>query len=308
MMKKIMFGLIFGVVIYSAMIFYTGFNEIVEAVLSFEPFFIIPVILLFSLGVMLEFARWNYYLNRLKLDIDLKTSILIFFSGFATGILPAKSGELVRFYLLKKHKGINLKKTVPIHFVGNLTMFFIVLLFSLPILRIFNVNYLWIFSVMAALLVSVFLLQSRGLSGFVYNHLWRIRFIRQNLLKIEESFVSSRALTSSRVLPTGILLSLAYYLAWSFSFYLVLRGFGAEISIILAVSILSFSAIMGVVSMLPGGLGAVEGGIFALLIYSGLAENIAAVATILSRFMAFWLLVILGIISFLFLERSSEKT
>src|SRR5215471_1891391 len=49
-----------------------------------------------------RFVKWQYYLKRLRVSIHWANSLLIFVSGLSMAITPAKVGELLKSYLLKR--------------------------------------------------------------------------------------------------------------------------------------------------------------------------------------------------------------
>jgi uncharacterized protein (TIRG00374 family) len=86
--------------------------------------------------------------------------------------------------------------------------------------------------------------------------------------------------------------------------YCVLRGLrvpaGAE-TLSMAVFVLSFSTVIGAISALPGGLGAAEVSIAAMLtLLMGLPAEDAASATLLIRFATLWFGVSLGLCVWVF--------
>ena len=89
------------------------------------------------------------------------------------------------------------------------------------------------------------------------------------------------------------------WLGEGIGFYLILLGLGVAPSwetAAIAVFILAFSTVVGAVSTLPGGLGAAEASITAMLVLLlGLPVETAAAATLLIRFATLWFGVTLGL-------------
>src|SRR5260370_42261457 len=70
---------------------------VLSALSRFPPFLIVPVVLLTLWNYTLRYLRWNYYLRVLGVHGVTKIeSALVFFSGFAMGLTPGKSGEVTK--------------------------------------------------------------------------------------------------------------------------------------------------------------------------------------------------------------------
>ena len=78
------------------------------------------------------------------------------------------------------------------------------------------------------------------------------------------------------------------------AFYFALKGFGAALPVLQATSIYGFSSVAGALSMLPGGLGVMEGSLAGLLRGSGVARPEAVGATLIIRACTLWFAVAVG--------------
>src|SRR5260370_36510446 len=68
-----------------------------------------------------RFVKWQYYLKRLEVSIHWSKSLLIFVSGLSMAITPAKVGELLKSFLLKRETGAAISHTSPIIVAERLT-------------------------------------------------------------------------------------------------------------------------------------------------------------------------------------------
>jgi uncharacterized protein (TIRG00374 family) len=102
-----------------------------------------------------------------------------------------------------------------------------------------------------------------------------------------------------RILLISTLLSLVSWGCECFAFYYVLTGLGLEGTALLllqATFIFAASTLFGLVSFLPGGLGASEVSSAGLLIaLLGVSASVATAATIIIRFCTLWFGVSLGV-------------
>lgn len=297
--KKLLWAIIFSIILYLAAILYIGFDEILLVLSNFNLYYL-PVILIFLIaGLLVEFSRWHYYLNILNIKISLKHSFLIFFAGLSVHFMPAKSGEFLRSYLLKNLNKIPPPKSLPIPFVSNILVFLFAAILSLPLILSFNMG--WSLVIMLTLLiVFVAIIKNKK---FVFL-IAKLPILNKYTKEFTPFYHSTNKLITPKVLIISSLITLLSSLLTYSIFYLVLRALGVEINLIHALSIYAFSLIVGALSMLPGGIGAIEGTIFALLLIFGVSSSIATVATLLVRLFNLWFVTLLGL---LFLGISNKK-
>lgn len=70
--------------------------------------------------------------------------------------------------------------------------------------------------------------------------------------------------------------------------WIVLRGFGADVSVLVAAFVFAFASILGAVSLLPGGLGVTGGSMTGLLLVFNVERVTAVSATLVVRAATLW--------------------
>jgi uncharacterized protein (TIRG00374 family) len=80
----------------------------------------------------------------------------------------------------------------------------------------------------------------------------------------------------------------------------VFYAFNIDISFFTVILILLLANIAGIVTALPGGIGAVEISLTGLCMFFGIPEATSASIAIVDRFISFWLINLMGIIFVLF--------
>jgi hypothetical protein len=78
--------------------------------------------------------------------------------------------------------------------------------------------------------------------------------------------------------------------------YIIFLAFNYPVSLGLIAAIFVIAALIGLVPLLPGGLGAVDGMMILLFSIAGVPPSISAAATIIERLISFWLPSFLGIL------------
>jgi uncharacterized protein (TIRG00374 family) len=101
-------------------------------------------------------------------------------------------------------------------------------------------------------------------------------------------YASSRDLRRVRPLTVTTGLSVLSWGLECVAFWLVLTGFDAGVSLLIAAFVFAVSSIVGAVSLLPGGLGATEGTMTSLLVAFGVGRSVAAGSAIVVRAATLW--------------------
>jgi uncharacterized protein (TIRG00374 family) len=295
-------------IIIAAALFYSGFFiisgllEAIGAIRSFPLWMFFVMLGLASLNYFFRFLKWHYYLTIIEVDIPLKHSILVFLSGFSMTITPAKSGELIKPYILQKF-GHEMSHTTPVVFAERFTdligMTILVILGSIT----FGFGLIPILILTGILIFCVFSIQYEPIPLRIITALSRIPRLASQSEKISTLYNSSRLLTTRTPLVITSALSV---LSWFFEclcLYVALMGIGYNIPVFDATFIFAFSTLAGIISMLPGGLGATEGVMMVLLTRQEIPLGAATAATLLARAATLWFAVIIGLIAFYYTGR-----
>ena len=163
----------------------------------------------------------------------------------------------------------------------------------------------------AILLLSILFFHVDGLFNFLVKK--SAAFSKSKLLKRGILFLtgfqrSARILLSPRSLLFAVGIGVISWGFEGFVVYLAVKALGGEISILASFFAVSFSSLLGALSFLPGGLGVAEGSIMAILLLTGISSEIAAAATIITRFSTLWLGVLIGIAGLALVQREFSKT
>ena len=137
--------------------------------------------------------------------------------------------------------------------------------------------------------------------------LGRSNFLRRGLLFLAGFQHSAKILLS----PASLLFAVGIgVISWGFEgfvVFLAVKALGGEISVLASFFVVSFSSLLGALFFLPGGLGVAEGSIMAILLRAGISSEIAAAATIITRFSTLWLGVLIGIAGLALVQRELTK-
>lgn len=265
----------------------------------------LPLLLLLApINYCLRYVKWRYFLGKLGVFIPERENLIIFVAGLSMTLTPGKAGELLKCYLLKEGWNIPVTTTAPVVVAERLTDgISMILLASLG-----AVYYRYGIAVLAATAgavgLFVLLMQKPRLTLGLLQGLERLPLVgrlARPLARIQACF---HQLLEPQSLLFAVLLGLV---SWGFEgliLYLGVLALGARLPLLQALFVVSFSAIVGALSFLPGGLVAVEGTILGLLYLAGLSPAVAGAATIITRFSTLWLGVALGVVGLFLAERA----
>src|SRR3954469_6821323 len=120
--RRLLLGVLLGVLLYGAAVAYTGYQRVHLALASFHWSAFFVAIGLASLNYCLRFGKWQYYLRRLGVtQVPVAESALVFLSGFVLTITPGKLGEVFKSAVLARTHGVPAERTAPIVVAERLT-------------------------------------------------------------------------------------------------------------------------------------------------------------------------------------------
>jgi len=284
---------------------------VLGALARFPPGLIVPVVLLTIWNYTLRWLRWNYYLRVLGVHgVSRVSSALVFVSGFAMGLTPGKSGEVTKSYWLREIAGPErapLARTAPIVFAERLVDGIAMLVLATSGLISFRFGALALLGVAALAALAVGLIQARGLVCGVLHFLEQRPRASRVAEVLETLYESARELLTWPRLALAVSVGIASWGGECLALYVILRGFGAAPGLELlnqATFALAAGSLVGSASLLPGGIGAAEGTVAAVLdLVAGQPRGVAAAATLLIRVCTLWFGVALGAVSLLALAR-----
>jgi glycosyltransferase 2 family protein len=276
----------------------TGFNVFYWGAL--------PLVLgLTLLNYALRWAKWDYYLRRLGQGhgVGYGDSVLLFLSGLVMSVTPAKVGEVLKSFLLRRLNGTPISASAPIVFAERLTDGLAMLLLMALGLTLYPPARVGFVVLVVLTLGGIALLQSQTLCEALLGWLGRLPGGARFAPKLRALYDSTFQLLDWRVLLVSTAISFVSWGCECIALYIVLTGLGVEGGLLLlqqATFVFAASTLLGLISFLPGGLGATEfssTGLLVLLVPMGAAE--ATVATLLIRFCTLWFGVGVGVAALL---------
>lgn len=289
--------LIFAVVVYVVMGVYADLGDLLTALESFDWRFIILLLGLTTLGYLIRFVRWDYFLRGVGVKLNIRDNLFVYISGLSMTITPAKAGEIWKGWLIRDINGESLSKTVPVVISDRLTdILALVFLSLLGILYYKQGTYIL---VAILILFAGFVLAVR--SEAVSNRLIRVLEKRagkysRDVESMHQTF--KETLTPKKLVVTTVLGLMAWFME-CLALYLAVAGFGDHLGMVVSTFTFSFASLAGALSMIPGGLGVAEATLSGLLQFFGLTATLSVGVAIIIRFATLWYGTFLGLAVYL---------
>ena len=293
--KKFFF--LFGVLIfYVIFIAYSDFQEFSINISQFD-FSYLPIILAFVfLGIMIKSLRQQLLYKQIGVFISFKTGILLFISGLSMEATPGGSGELIKSYYLKKKFGYPLAKTFPTVIMErllDLTGIAGILLIVGLLLDNYN-----IISLMLILLSTLSLIFASGkkkkLFNFLLSIIEKIPILKKQASSFSESYQVFGELTSGKIMTKTLGLSFLVWMTDAIMIYFIFIGFNLNFDIIFSTFSMYSSLLLGVLTMIPAGIGVTEVSFVEILRGEGVDTATSTSLVILFRLVTIWFLTVLG--------------
>lgn len=319
--KKVLIFLFIGLAIMGVMLYFIGIDEVIEALKLSNLWLVLLAIVIQIFTYFLYTWRWNIINKTADMDLGIKKSLpMVLVSLAVNNITPSGrgGGEPVRAYLLAKEGHFKFEDTFatviadraldtfPFVILAILTIIGIIFTFSLDIKLIaFLVIMVILITVAVILLIYVCINEAFG----VKLTSWIIKIVRrfykkfnedteQRIIEAVKTFQArmNALLRDKTILYYALPLSFVIWIFEILRVYVVFLAFGARVSPIIIGEVFILASFVGMVPLLPGGLGAVDGIMILFYANAGITASLSAAATVVERLISFWMTTFVGLI------------
>ena len=319
--KKVLIFLLFGLVIMAVMLYFIGIDEVIEALKLSNLWLVLLAIVIQIFTYFLYTWRWNIINKTANMDLGIKKSLpMVLVSLAVNNITPSGrgGGEPVRAYILAKEHGYELKNTFATVVADRMldTFPFIVLaiITIISMILYFDIaQWLVVVLVLSVIVISAILLIliymcinlnfGRRVEGWIVGVVRRFskkdssdleNKVHENIFGFQKTM--KLLISDKNVLYTSIPLSFLIWIMEIMRVYVVFLAFGATLNVIVIGEVFILASLVGMIPLLPGGLGAVDGLMIGFYSKAGVAYSLAAPVTLIERAISFWLATIIGLI------------
>jgi uncharacterized protein (TIRG00374 family) len=302
--RNLALALALGAAVYLVLVVLIDSDRLADALGDFD-YTLIPAILgLVFLSYVGRFLRWIYYLKVLKVSVPVGVNAAIFAAGLSMTISPGKLGEVLKSVFVRRVSGAPIARTAPAVVAERATDgtgmvawgFLGAFALGLPP---------W--TMLAFLAVAVFgiaVLRSKHLSLLAERLLSRLPLVGRFAPHLRDFHGASNELLGTGPLLVGTAISFCAWGLECLGVYLCAVGLGADRGFLLVVFVFAVSSLLGVLSMLPGGIGAVEASMAVQFVaVANLSTGLAGALTLVIRLATLWFATLIGIAGLLLVRR-----
>ena len=249
----------------------------------------LPLLPIAAWGYSMRFVRWHLLIRRAVPTLSVSSSIQAQVTGYGLVATPGRLGEVWKLYLVERATGTSVARGAAAMVVERVTD---VLGFGgLAALSAIAVSG----EVAERPLVAVLL---AGL-GLVVALVARPLVVRKlATTRLGSVVVGGDAVFRPTPVAQSVALIVIARLGDSILLWGIVAALGYPVSIWHAVLILASSGLIGGISLLPAGIGAVEGAAVAIFASAGVPAAAGLAAILLTRALILWLWVALGLVLF----------
>jgi hypothetical protein len=319
--KKTLIFLGISILILVIMLYFVGIDKVIDALKVADLRLIFLAILTQVFTFYLYTLRWKVLNNIADIDARIVKLFPMVLVGLAVNnITPSGrgGGEPVRAYLLSHEEDYPMEETFaavvadraldtfPFVFLAVLTIIGMALFFNIsPVLL--AVMVVAVIAIVALLILLIYMSVNPNFGKRVDG--WIIglvrRFYKNNSDEFEEKIhgvikgfqdTMNMVIHNKKVLYYALPLSFIIWIFEIIRVYLVFLAFGANVNLIVIGEVFILASLAGMIPLLPGGLGAVDGIMIIFYSAAGITASISAGATVIERLISFWMPTILGMV------------
>jgi len=282
-------------------------GEVLAVIRGFPPRAAAEVGGLVLTGLALRAVRWQHYTRVLGLGLPGGPSVTAFVAGFAFTATPGKVGEVVKSVLLKRRFGTPVAATAASLLVERVTDLLAML--GLAVVGLIaggaggdasgggggESGWILLASALIFAAALAFLLSER-LERLVLGILGRVRVLDRLTRGLPPLLGASRRLLAPVPLMVGLGLATAAWSCEAVALHVILDGLQSDVPLAGSFFMFAAASLLGVLSMLPGGLGGFEATMVVLLGRFDVPSSTAVAATLLFRLGTLWLVSLAGLV------------
>jgi hypothetical protein len=318
--KKTVFFLGVSVAILAVMLYFVGIDKVIDALKIAKLEFIAIAIAMQVFTFYLYTLRWKILNGIADIDVGIKKLLPMVLVGLAVNnITPSGrgGGEPVRAYILSREEGYSMQETFATVVADRAldTFPFVIL----AVITIIGVSlYFELDSWLLVVMISAVVVIIAVLAIIIYMSInpkfgkrvdgWIIglvrRFYKKNSEELEDKIhkviadfqnTMRNLIYNRKVMYYALPLSFVIWIFEILRVYFVFLAFGASVSPVIIGEVFIIASLVGMIPLLPGGLGAVDGIMIVFYSAAGVTASISAAATVIERLISFWMVTIIGL-------------
>lgn len=295
-LKGVALLLVLTALVFAALALFADFDATLNSLQRVTFDVIALALLASSANFVFRFFRWALYLRVIGVRLRQVESLGIFLSGLAMSVTPGKVGELFKAVAVSSRTDTTVEEASAVVIAER-----VLDLVAVVVLVAVGASYLTDGVLIAAFsgafaAAALLFLSSKRVADFLLSLLRKVRGLSAIADRIDSVWTAIQKLNALGVLIPSLLLSTAAWFGQCAALYIIATALGdVDLHIFHACALYCAPLLAGVVSLIPGGVGAAEATMLALIESStSLLRPDALAATMLTRFVTLWWAVLVG--------------
>jgi len=282
---------------YIILVFASDVEKIQAAFFTAQWLFLVPILGILSMTIFFRSLIQKILLKQIDVEISITNSFFLYLAGLSMLITPGGSGLLIKSHFLKKKFDTPISKTAPIIITERLFDLFGIIIFLIFTLTFFHSQE---FLVLVTVSLTLFLM---AMLIFKIEKFSKIFFFFAKKLKLEKQGISNQLefnISFQRIFTKKLLVLLgasftSMIFIDAFVIYLGFLTFNIDFGYVESSQIYYISILLGILSLLPGGVGVTEGGMIGLITQKEIDMGTATAIVIFIRLFTLWIFTFVGL-------------
>jgi len=298
------FLLLFGFVVLFFFMSSLDLKSIIENVGHIDVSMFVFAFFLLILNILVKGYRWKLIIKHLTgTEISMNLASVSIIAGVAAGSIIPGRGDVAKPLMVKSIYDVSLTKSIAGMFIERIldvvALFFLFFLSAPLFLKQSSIDYgffIWFILFLFVMLIPVFC--SEKLSSFIEGMLNIMPFskiTKDKTINIFSSFLRGFSVLRNKVGLKFFILSIFAMLLEAARLFFVFRAMNIEITPFLSIFSFTSSILIGLLTLIPGGMGATEISLTEIVKrYLLIPEDLIKSAVLLDRVLSYYSLVLLG--------------
>lgn len=292
------------ILFYVLFAIYSDLDKIKENYGEIKLIYLLPIFSILTISIFLRSLLQRFLLKELNIDISVKQSFILFWAGLSMLVTPLGSGQMIKSHLIQKKYGYPIFQSLPLVFAERFfDLFALSVIVLLSIFFFYSLGSLVIAIICSIIVVGIFLtVRSKNLYYRIKHMTNKIKFLKK-LLPGESQFDDSMTkVFNPRVMTIGCLVAILAYFLEGFVIYLGFLSFNINLGYLKTIQIYFTSILSGTLSLIPGGVGVLEGTFVKLMMQQDFELAFITSLVIFIRLTVTWYSTIIGFIALYFVR------
>lgn len=295
---------------YLSVIAYTDFTKFSVNISQFKIEFLFVTLILNFAVLMLKGFRQQIILKKLDIKIPINSNFLLYLAGLSMLVTPGGTGQIIKSYFLKNRFGIQITKSLPLLLIERFhDLLAMTIIVTLAIIFLQSYNLLILTLIIWIFIILIYVtMRFRAVYEKIQLLLIRFPIIAKRTERISKAYDGIQISSSNAAMIKIWSMSIIAWIIDAVSVYFIFVGFNQDLDFVYTTFVMYSSLLLGLITLLPSGLGVTELSAIGLLTTKGIDISLSTSIIIMVRLTSIWFSTAVGLITIkFFMKRNTIK-